>query len=58
MDGKTLYRATPVFTDYGVMVIHGALSNGGDNVLKVRYGKDFENLEPLPAKAFDFYNAW
>lgn len=58
LDGKTLYRATPVFTDYGVMVIHGALSNGGDNVLKVNYGKDFENLEPLPAKAFDFYNAW
>ena len=58
LDGKTLYRATPVFTDYGVMVIYGALSNGGDNVLKVQYGKNFENLEPLPAKAFDFYNAW
>ena len=58
LDGKTLYRATPVFTDYGVMVIYGALSNGGDNVLKVKYGKDFENLVPLPAKAFDFYNAW
>ncbi|QIK50632.1 hypothetical protein G7058_00270 [Jeotgalibaca porci] len=58
LDGKTLYRAAPLWTDTGVMVIYGSLSQGGDNTLKAQSGKDFNSLKPITAKALDYYNAW
>ena len=58
LDGKTLYRAAPLWTDTNVTVIYGSLSQGGDNTLKAQSGRDFNSLKPITAKALDYYNAW